>query len=323
MPELNEHNHTPFEPLLVKYLLQEAGPDEIRIVEDWLSADPANRRYYDQMRLIWEKSLRQLPDLGSDGEEERAWQTFRHKIREPQRPVLTFRWAAAAALLLPIALISFLWWRAGRSASWQTTASRDLVRTDTLPDGSIVTLNKHSGLSRPEKFKTGARTVRLDGEAFFRIAPDKNSPFEVQTGDATITVLGTSFNVRSQKDRTELSVETGLVSISNGHDHIQVGAGERITINQNDPTLTKQPAVPALYKYYQPRDFVCTDTPLWQLVDALNEAYGAHITIANTVLRNIPVNTTFHNEHLDRILSVLGETVGAKVVKTASGITLQ
>jgi transmembrane sensor len=318
---LNEQYHNPFEDLLVKYLLQEASPAESRQIEEWLSADPANRRYYDEVRLIWQQSLRlsQSQPLDRDGEEEQAWQAFREKIQTTVRrsPVLPLRWTAVAALLLPAALIGFLWWNSASTTRWQKIATAENIQTDTLPDGSIVTLNKHSSLSQND------RSVLLEGEAFFRIAPDKAKPFSVKTGNIIVTVLGTSFNVRSQADTTNITVETGLVSIRRGEHQIRVGAGETITITAADSTLQKQTAVSPLHEYYRPKDFDCSDTPLWQLVDALNDAYGVWITIANPSLRNRPINTRFHNETLDRILSILSETLGAKVERSASGITLK
>ena len=318
---MDQHQHTSFENLLVKYLLRETGPEENRRIEEWLAADPANQHYYDQMRLIWEKSLLLTPDpvLHADDEEERAWQTLRQKIRTPDRrtPVRRIWWTAVAAILLPAAAFSIFWWRQSSRAAWETIAATNAIRTDTLTDGSIITLNKHSTVSAKE------RTVNLKGEAFFRIAPDTRRPFRVHTNDITITVLGTSFNVTAGINQTTVTVETGAVSVTSRRGSIRVNAGETITLGQNDSALQKQPARAPLHEYYRPRDFVCNDTPLWQLVDALNQAYDVHIVIGNPALRDLPINTVFHDEKLDRVLSVIGETLGIKVIRSSSSITLQ
>jgi ferric-dicitrate binding protein FerR (iron transport regulator) len=68
-----------------------------------------------------------------------------------------------------------------------------------------------------------------------------------------------------------------------------------------------------LYNYYVTHEFVCDDTPLWKLVEVLNEAYGSHIEIANPDLRNLPLTATFHNEPLDRTLSIISETFSITV----------
>jgi transmembrane sensor len=322
---LDQHQDTSFESLLAKYLLGEAGPEETRRIEEWLAADPANQHYYDQLRLIWEKSLllTPAPALNADDEEERAWQMLREKLRDPQNaanrrtPLKTLWWIASAAVLLAAVVGSFLWWRNPSATDWQSIATKDAIRTDTLPDGSIITLNKHSSLSTKE------RTVNLEGEAFFRVARDTRRPFRVRTNDVMITVLGTSFNVRSDAGQTAITVETGAVSVSTRHGSIRLNAGETITLRQSDSILQKHPAGTPLHEYYRPRDFVCNDTPLWQLVDALNQAYDVHIRIGNPALHDLPINTVFHDEKLDRILSVIGETLNIRVIRSGTSITLQ
>jgi ferric-dicitrate binding protein FerR (iron transport regulator) len=72
-----------------------------------------------------------------------------------------------------------------------------------LPDGSDVQLNAGSVLRHRRGFTllpgvaAGSRSVRLDGEAFFDVEPT-GRPFEVQAGEARVTVLGTRFNVRAR-----------------------------------------------------------------------------------------------------------------------------
>ncbi len=322
---MDQHYHIPLEDLLVKYLLQEARPEERRTVDQWLAADPANQQHYDQLRLIWEKSLQitTLPD--TSGEEEQAWQTLKNRLPQPtgrRAPVRPLRWTAAAAVAAAAVLFCFFWWRPNPT-TWQQVASRDAIRIDTLADGSIVTLNKHSTLSQPSKFAAKERTVTLQGEAFFQIAPDKNRPFHVQTNGITITVLGTSFNVRTQNKKTVLIVETGLIEVNNDKARVQLQAGETITLDPSDPTPQKQPAGVSVYKYYQPRIFVCRDTPLGELVDALNQAYGDSIRIDNPALRQLPITTTFHDESLHDILDVVKKTLKITVQDSGAYYTLK
>ncbi|HJT74616.1 MAG TPA: FecR domain-containing protein [Chitinophaga sp.] len=77
-----------------------------------------------------------------------------------------------------------------------------------LPDGSHVWLNAASSLKYPLKFKD-KRTVILDGQAYFEIAPDAKQPFIVKAGEMEVQVLGTSFDIMAYKD--EEVVNTTLV----------------------------------------------------------------------------------------------------------------
>ena len=90
------------------------------------------------------------------------------------------------------------------------------VVTITLPDGSRVWLNACSRLVYPERFsKTGPRIVRLDGEAYFQVAEDKERPFIVDCGELQTTVLGTAFNVRNfTGEPLNITLVTGSVMVS-------------------------------------------------------------------------------------------------------------
>ncbi|HLZ88663.1 MAG TPA: FecR domain-containing protein, partial [Puia sp.] len=295
---MDQHYDTSPEDLLVKYLLGETSREETRTVEEWLAASPGNQHYYQQVKLIWEKSL--LLPAGtlreSDDDEEKAWRIFKEKIHRPARPrpIISLRWAATAAaavILLPILFIALFGWPGSRTM--QVLSSNNSILPDTLPDGTTVILSRHSTLSRQKKFNR--RTVALQGEAWFRVATNKDRPFQIASNGITITVLGTSFNVRTDPAETDITVETGLVKVSNTHGATEVGAGETITIRPDDQRLQKHPAAPAIYHFYQPREFVCRDTPLWQLTDALQRSYGVPIILGDTTLRQLRISTSFHN----------------------------
>jgi ferric-dicitrate binding protein FerR (iron transport regulator) len=79
----------------------------------------------------------------------------------------------------------------------------------TLPDGSKVWLNAASSLRYPTAF-TDTRSVELNGEAYFDIAPDASHPFIVSHGKTVVEVLGTTFNMMAYPD--EASIRTTLLS---------------------------------------------------------------------------------------------------------------
>jgi len=200
-------------------------------------------------------------------------------------------------------------------------ANNDAV-TDTLPDGSLVTINKHSGIIVPSVFKGKTREIKLTGEAFFNIAPDKNKPFIIHANGVTITVVGTSFNVRAVKGKAEVIVETGVVKVSNGRQTVKLLPKEKVTadtliIGEKDTTADK------LYSYYRSREFVCDNTPLKRLVEILNEAYDNHISIENSTIENLPITTVFKEEPLEHIITVITETLGITAEKNGNNYILR
>jgi ferric-dicitrate binding protein FerR (iron transport regulator) len=201
--------------------------------------------------------------------------------------------------------------------------SLDKVITDTLPDKSVITLNKNSTLDYPEKFKGDTRTVNLKGEAFFSVTPDKSKPFIIHVNDVTIKVVGTSFNVKSFNGNTEVIVETGIVEVIRDKEEIDLHPNEKILVKKDDSTLTKEKERGALYNYDLTKEFECDNTPLWQLVQALNQAYDVNIVIERKELRSLPLTTTFNNESLDHILDIIRQTFNISVTKTGNEIILK
>lgn len=94
-----------------------------------------------------------------------------------------------------------------------------------LPDGSIVLLNKNSEISYPSKFEE--RNVQLTGEAFFEVTPNPTKPFKVISGENEITVLGTSFNVKSTSESMEVEVSTGEVEMKSPKGKNKLRRGQR------------------------------------------------------------------------------------------------
>jgi ferric-dicitrate binding protein FerR (iron transport regulator) len=183
--------------------------------------------------------------------------------------------------------------------------SNDAVKKDTLPDGSFVTLNKASEISYPSRFSKQEREVQLKGEAFFSVTPNKAKPFVVLANNIQVEVVGTSFNVRSKGDTTEIIVETGIVRVTRRQQTVTLGAGEKILIYAEESVLQKTKSTDQLYNYYRSRKFICDSTPLWRLVEILNEAYDAHIEIGNPELRDLKITVIFNDESLDNILEII------------------
>lgn len=296
----------------MKYLLGESSAEEQIAVESWLKEDAANQQQYDQLKKIWENSKQLAAE--SDADENKAWEKFRKKISPATQPAVTtpavkkfsfLKIAALFILVAGVAIITYLMRSGNNDSTEQIATAGETVLTDTLPDGSVVTLNKQSSLIYPGKFKGETRPVTLKGEAFFHVTPDKKKPFIISVNNIQVTVVGTSFNIKSNISGTEVIVETGVVRVARNGKTTELRAGEKLMFSAADSTPVKETVTDQLYNYYRSREFVCDDTPLWKLVDVLNEAYGSQIIIGRKELRELRITTTFNNESLDKILEVI------------------
>jgi len=305
----------------VKYLLSEATAEEQERVKEWLTHD-VNLAYYNQLKKIWDDS-RQLA-LTSTADENRAWQKFQQRIQPSVVGRTRFAWmriAASIAIVVGLGLLAF--WIFNERVREVTIVAQQAVLSDTLSDGSIVTVNKGSSISYPSKFKSETRQVSLKGEAFFNVTPDKKKPFVISVNDVQITVVGTSFNVKTINGNTEVVVETGIVKVTKRGKTIELKANEETVVNAKDSVITKEKVSDQLYKYYRTKEFVCDDTPLWKLVEVINEAYNSHVVIGNPALKDLRINTTFNNESLEQVLNVISITFNIKIIKEGDSIILQ
>lgn len=316
--------------LLVKFLLGEASPEEKEQVNRWLDASADNRAYLEGLQRIWQQS-RELAVV-SEVDADAAWSRFKSRVavknNTEEEPVKRgkfrlLRVAAAITLLVGLASVGWWWINSPGPVKELAFVSSTEVRKDILPDGSTVSLNKNSEIQYPSRFESGKRKVKLKGEAFFDVERDTEKPFEIEAGPVTITVLGTSFNVKNKGTEIEVLVESGSVQVQYGDKKIILMAGEKATINSEEPGLEKEEQKDQLHNYYRSRVFVCDNTPLWRLVEVLNEAYDVEIVFGRTSLRDLPWDITINNESLDAILQLMTETFDIKVKKQGNKIILQ
>lgn len=78
-----------------------------------------------------------------------------------------------------------------------------------LADGSKVWLNSASSLRFPVIFTNNAREVELKGEAYFEVSRDVHKKFTVRSGNQSVEVLGTHFNINAYSD--EPAITTTLI----------------------------------------------------------------------------------------------------------------
>jgi ferric-dicitrate binding protein FerR (iron transport regulator) len=290
-------------------------------VKRWL-ADDTNLAYYNQLKKVWDAS-RQLA-LTSTIDGNRAWQKFQQRIHPAPVRRTGFGWMRIAASVIIIVGLGLLaYWVFNDRTKEMTVVAQKTVLNDTLPDGSVVTVNKESSISYLSAFKGETRQVSLKGEAFFHVTPNKKKPFIISVNDVQITVVGTSFNVKTINGNTDVVVETGIVKVTRAGKTVELKANEEVIVNTKDSALTKEKVSDQLYKYYRTKEFVCDDTPLWKLVDVINEAYNSHIVIGNPALKDMSITTTFNNESLEQVLNVVSLTLNIRIVKEGDTIILQ
>jgi ferric-dicitrate binding protein FerR (iron transport regulator) len=210
--------------LLSKDLAGEATVEEQEELEWAVTANPEWRKTMETLR-----ALRRVPPKGVSSDEEqdllkkglerfvRLGETGIWEKKSPGLRISSYRWMAAASVLILLISAAVLYLRNSREAAMgpvaavpRTIAARRGVRTYMqLPDGSKLWLNAGSKVVYADGFSGGRRELTLVGEAFFDVQHDVAHPFIIRAGKLEVRVLGTSLNVKAYPG--DSTIETTLI----------------------------------------------------------------------------------------------------------------
>lgn len=125
--------------------------------------------------------------------------------------------AATVALLIAIGGLAYMLSNRVTPEYSEVTNVSGKVKQVLLADGSKVDLNVGSKIIYAKKFRLDKREVFLTGEAYFNVSKDRSKPFIVRTGDISIHVLGTKFNVKAYLNESDITTTLleGSVLIDN------------------------------------------------------------------------------------------------------------
>ncbi|WP_206242906.1 FecR family protein [Novosphingobium terrae] len=139
---------------------------------------------------------------------------------------------AAAALALvgtPLAAYSIHAWRASHAEaptieSFHTDVGQQADVT--LPDGSLVTLDTNSRLE--VRFASGERSMRLEGQGWFRIRPSA-TPWRIDAGGQGFTASQGSFDLRSDPGQLRAYADNGRLTMSDDGAEVALAPGHLLT----------------------------------------------------------------------------------------------
>lgn len=258
----------------------------------------------------------------------RAWEKIQGRIdpKEQQpssvirrlmaRPVMRIAASVMMAVMLSVAGYEFLQNRDKSGSMVEISASMSKVSTHTLPDGTVVSLNSDTHLQYPSSFDGNIREVTIVGEAYFEVTPNPAKPFIIHAGQAQVTVLGTSFNVRAypDADQMEVTVQTGKVQVVNSKtaakqaNELILTPGEKGTLVHGSNTLLKSVNDNPNFIAWKTRDLVFRSTSLSEVITNLENVYKVRIRLEDPELGGQLLTAHFNNYPLDFILKVIETT---------------
>lgn len=158
-----------------------------------------------------------------------------------------------------------------------------------LSDGTKVWLNAQSEITFPTQFTGDVRTVELKGEAFFEVESDPRHPFVVNTGQMSVRVLGTSFNIMTYSD--EPTTETTLISgslkvLKNGVETV-LRPGMQARFDKTSNTMTTRTVYAEGYAAWARNMFVFFNEPIESICRKLARWYDVEIDAGSESLRGV------------------------------------
>jgi len=318
--------------ILLSYLLGRLGGEDLARVEQWLNESEANRRELDRLEFVWLESGKLSPEP-VPVDVDKAWEKMKDlmvtaDVALPETPapgkiirMTPLRWLSAAAAVVLLAVGT--WWglRTFSSApEMLMVKGSDTVKQDTLPDGTLISLNSGSTLEYPEKFGGKNREVRLKGDAYFKVSPDKSQPFVIDAGRAFIKVLGTSFLVKADSGAPlVVVVREGLVMlftvsrISGDTASLMLTSGQSGILGPSGPGLLAKPGPDESYWLDHRLEF--RDTPLSEVIALISKYTGAVVRVSNPAILDCHLTSTFENEPAETMLKVISESFGLELKK--------
>jgi transmembrane sensor len=196
------------------YLAGHLSDKERNELESWIKASKENAVMFGEAKKIWENSGMKL-HLSVD-ETETQWQELQDKIHS--RKIISLfpsgLWMKIAAGITLIAGLTYAFIQINAPEAISVHAT-DQVVSFYLPDSTRVWLNANSSLTYFENYGDENRKTRLTGEGYFNVKRDEAHPFVVNTTEAMVHVLGTSFNVKEDSTGTIIvTVAEGKVKFS-------------------------------------------------------------------------------------------------------------
>lgn len=321
--KMKQNNQHIDEQFLLSILEGTSSDQDKQQFQEWMQADSANEENFLKMQKIW-KSSKEI-EVFQKIDEEADWKIIKAKSGKTVRLKkvnLFMRYAATVLVLLSLSLV-YLYQTTPGFGKYAQTKSMQTKDKIVLADGTEVFLNKKSKIIYPKHFNSEVRNVEMEGEAYFQVKPDPTKPFIIKSGNAIIEVLGTSFNVKNEKDgATVVSVNSGKVSLKNQETQevIYLTKGEKGILY--DSIITESVNNEPNFDSWKTGVLRFKDMPIPLVFKYLENFYNVRITNKCERLDTLKFNSYFDNASIDEVITELELHLRVKTVKKGNHLII-
>lgn len=315
---------TNLDKLLERYITGQVTDQEKMKIEAWLDVKKTEEGTDLVLDEAGEEELFRKITANVDNADE--IRSFRPRDDDQRAFFRTTWFRVAASLLLLIASSYTIWFLAFREESPQVFVAAAGMEKVILRDGTIVWLHEGSRFTFAGSGE-GKRTATLRGEGLFEVAKDPSRPFIISCGDASVKVVGTSFNLKSDNDGMELKVLTGRVSVSIATNpsgivvipnevavyRKQLGLTKSVMEREDAKTLTAGTDYNMAFK----------NAAIKTVIARIERKFGVEVVVENPRVNDCRITADFTDRSLDSTLVTMRELLDIGYTIEKSTVTIR
>lgn len=294
--------------LIYRRLKGPLSSDETKALQAWLEQSSKHKKIEQSILQSWQLLDDFEPPFEVDVDAD--FEKIRTKMKPSAKRVALHprrKWigiAAAVTLLLTITYTSDLFRKPVVQIA--QTGVNEILEVQ-LADGSIVWLNENSSLEHPDFFKGKERNVTLKGEAFFDVKRNENKPFRIETRDAEVLVLGTSFNVKTLEGESlaEVTVHTGKVQFASNNGMqktiLEQGQAAQLNVATNEMFFIEEASMNSIA--WKTKQLSFRNMMLSEVFHELGQYFDQKFEIGNAEILDCPFTMPPKEADLQKILN--------------------
>ncbi|MBN2009022.1 FecR domain-containing protein [candidate division KSB1 bacterium] len=327
-----------YSDLIYKKLQDSLSPDEQKELDDWLAADSKRHLQVDRIKQTLQLSKRLPKPFMPDKDaiwNEIAQKTFLAPAPEKRGHFngwwqlhiergLQKRLGYAVAILF-LFILGYGAIRTYFNPYVSVVAKHGEQKHYNLADGSMIELNCGSAIKFRKSFALEHRQLYLSGEVYFEVRKAK-FPFIINTENASITVVGTKFNVCARDERTNVFVTEGKVRVEIAEkdtlpiflekdQFCEIKAG-RVSTFASDTDSSRLLA-------WRSGTLIFKQTLLANVARSLERFYNITIKISEPELAKRTLTATFYKLSADQAISSICTTLNIEYEKQSKTFILK
>lgn len=274
--------------------------------QEWINKSVENKKAFEE-----EKDFRKLfKTLSTSTLEEISFENQK-EIRKDKYLKKIFKLSLSAAVFCLIFFTSYFTYNYYTPSFKHTYLATNKVKKNIkLPDSSMISLDKNSKIE--VKYYKNKREIQLkEGKALFSVTPNKSRPFLVKTSNTLVEVLGTKFEIQKQKDKVQISVVEGKVSVKHilTNSNLQTLAflkkSDSIEIDGFGKISNLKKVNEKLIALWQKNKLLFKQTKLEEVIKEFSKYLDYKIVIENKSLKDLPISGNFSINDFDNLMKSL------------------